>query len=44
VESERLPAAKLGPKEHELHIEPYNMEEFAGQNKIQYCQKVVWWM
>jgi len=42
VESERLPAAKPRPEEYELHIRLYNLDEFAGQNKIRYCQKMVW--
>jgi len=33
-----------GFKEQELHIRPFNLDEFASQNKIQYYQKVVWQM
>jgi len=31
-----------GLEEYELYIRPYNLDEFASQNKVQYCQKIVW--
>ena len=42
MESERLPVVKSRSEEYELHIRPYNLDEFASQDKIKYCQKMVW--